>query len=162
METQFVEHKKSFGKEVIISLAAFANTEGGSVFVKLKFIRDGKITLAAELLFGSPDCAIRIGRFKSEATIIDDNVVQGPLLSAAEEALTFIKKHVNLSYHFDGNLERRERWQYPMEALRELLLNAVVHRDYKSPSDIIIKIFDDRIVFTNPGKLYGKLRIEDL
>jgi predicted HTH transcriptional regulator len=30
------------------------------------------------------------------------------------------------------------------------------------PSDIVIKIFDDRIVFTNPGKLYGKLRIEDL
>lgn len=46
--------------------------------------------------------------------------------------------------------------------LRELLLNAVVHRDYKSPSDIVIKIFDDRIVLTNPGKLYGKLRIEDL
>jgi ATP-dependent DNA helicase RecG len=130
--------------------------------VKLKFIRDGKITFAAELLFGVPDCAIRIGRFKSEATIIDDNVVRGPLLSAVEEALTFIKKHVNLSYHFDGSLERRERWQYPMEALRELLLNAVVHRDYKSPSDIVIKVFDDRIVFTNPGKLYGKLRIEDL
>jgi ATP-dependent DNA helicase RecG len=92
-------------------------------FVKLKFIRDGKITIAAELLFGTPDFAIRIGRFKSEATIIDDNVVRGPLLSAVEEALTFIKKHVNLSYHFDGSLERLERWQYPMEALRELLLN---------------------------------------
>ncbi|MDF1615675.1 ATP-binding protein [Desulfurivibrio dismutans] len=130
--------------------------------VKLKLIRDGKITFAAELLFGAPDCAIRIGRFKSEATIIDDNVVRAPLLLAVEEALTFIKKHVNLSYHFDGSLERKERWQYPMEALRELLLNAVVHRDYKSPSDIVIKIFDDRIVFTNPGKLYGKLRIEDL
>jgi len=113
--------------------------------VKLKFVRDGKITFAAELLFGKPDCTIRIGRFKSEATIIDDNVVWAPLLSAVEEALTFIKKHVNLSYHFDGSLERRERWQYPMEALRELLLNAVVHRDYKSPSDIVIKIFDDRI-----------------
>ncbi len=84
------------------------------------------------------------------------------MLSAVEDALTFIKKHVNLSYHFDGSLERRERWQYPMEAIRELLLNSVVHRDYKSPSDIVIKIFDDRIVFTNPGKLYGKLRIEDL
>jgi ATP-dependent DNA helicase RecG len=37
-----------------------------------------------------------------------------------------------------------------MEALRELLLNAVVHRDYKNTSDIVIKIFDDRIVFTSP------------
>ncbi|MFH0784572.1 MAG: ATP-binding protein, partial [Pseudomonadota bacterium] len=53
-------------------------------------------------------------------------------------------------------------WQYPMEALRELLLNSVVHRDYKSASDIVIKIFDDRLVFTNPGKLFGNLRITDL
>jgi len=130
--------------------------------VKLKLIREGKVTIAAELLFGAPDCAIRIGRFKSEATIIDDNVVRSPLLLAVEEALTFIKKHINLSYHFDGSIERKERWQYPLEALRELLLNAVVHRDYKSASDIVVKIFDDRIVFTNPGKLFGKLRVEDL
>lgn len=130
--------------------------------VKLKLIREGEITLAAELLFGAPDCAIRIGRFKLEATIIDDNVVRAPLMLAVEQALTFIKKHINLSYHFDGSIERKERWQYPLEALRELLLNAVVHRDYKSASDIVIKIFDDRIIFTNPGKLYGKLRVEDL
>jgi len=45
--------------------------------------------------------------------------------------------------------------------LRELLLNAVIHRDYRNTSDII-KIFDDHIVFTNPGKLYGNLTIEDL
>lgn len=130
--------------------------------VKLKLIREGRVTFAAALLFGVSDCTIRIGRFKSEATIIDDNVVRAPLLLAVEEALTFIKKHINLSYHFDGSIERKERWQYPLEALRELLLNAVVHRDYKSASDIVIKIFDHRIVFTNPGKLYGKLRVADL
>lgn len=130
--------------------------------VKLRLVRDGKVTLAAELLFGAPDSVIRIGRFKSAATIIDDNVVRAPLFLAVEEALTFVKKHINLSYSFDGSLARKERWQYPLEALRELLLNAVVHRDYKSASDSVIKIFDDRIVFTNPGKLFGNLRITDL
>ncbi|MCK5783085.1 MAG: putative DNA binding domain-containing protein, partial [Desulfobacterales bacterium] len=130
--------------------------------VKLKFIRDGKVTLAASLLFGDPGVSIRIGRFKSEATIIDDNVVQAPLLTAVDEGMTFIKKHINLSYSFDGGRERIERWQYPLEALRELLLNCVVHRDYKNLSDIIIKIFDDRIVFTNPGRLYGKLNLQDI
>ena len=130
--------------------------------VKLRLVRDGKVTLAAELLFGAPEIAIRIGRFKSAAPIIVDNVVTVPLFRAVEEALTFIKKHINLSYSFDGNLQRKERWQYPLEALRELLLNAVVHRDYRSASDVVIKIFDDRIVFTNPGKLFGNLRVEDL
>lgn len=129
---------------------------------KLKLVHEGKVTFAAYLLFGSPDYAIRIGRFKSEATIIDDNVVRAPLFIAVDEALALIKKHINLAYHFDGSLERKERWQYPLEALRELLLNAVVHRDYKNASDIVIKIFDDRIVFTNPGRLYGKLRVADL
>ena len=130
--------------------------------VKLKLIRDGKITLAANLLFGDPDVAVRIGRFKSEATIIDDNVVKGPLFRVVDEAMTCIKKHINLSYHFDGSIQRKERWQYPLEALRELLLNCLVHRDYKNFSDIVIKIFDDRIVFTNPGRLYGKLCLADL
>ena len=76
--------------------------------------------------------------------------------------MIFIKKHISLSYQFDGSLKRKESWQYPLEAIRELLLNSVVHRDYKHTSDIVIKIFDDRIVFTNPGRIYGNLTIEDL
>ncbi len=130
--------------------------------VKLKLVRDGKLTFAANLLFGDPEFSIRIGRFKSEATIIDDNVVKGPLFGVVDEVMTFIKKHINLAYHFDGSIQRKERWQYPLEALRELLLNCIVHRDYKNFSDIVIKIFDDRIIFTNPGCLYGKLSLADL
>lgn len=131
-------------------------------FTKLKLLRDGKLTIAANLLFGDPDCSIRIGRFKSEATIIDDIVVKSPLFRAVDETLVFIKKHINLSYHFNGDRERKERWQYPLEALRELVLNAVVHRDYKNISDIVVKIFDERIIISNPGKLYGNLNIMDL
>ncbi len=82
-------------------------------FTKMKLLRDGNLTIAANLLFGEPDCSIRIGRFKSEATIIDDVVVKSPLFRAVDEALVFIKKHINLSYHFNGGRERKERWQYP-------------------------------------------------
>ena len=130
--------------------------------IKLKLVREGRVTFAANLLFGEPHVHIRIGRFKSEATIIDDIVVRSPLLVAVEETLTFIKKYINLSYHFDGSIQRKERWQYPLEALRELVLNAVVHRDYKNISDIVIKVFDDRIIITNPGRLYGRLTLAEL
>ena len=46
--------------------------------------------------------------------------------------------------------------------IREFLLNAVVHRDYKNSTDIVIKIFDNRIIFSNPGTLFGKLTLKDL
>jgi ATP-dependent DNA helicase RecG len=129
---------------------------------KLKLIQDGRPTLAAMLLFGNHGYTLHIGRFKAADTIIDDLIIKAPLTTALDEAMIFIKKHINLSYDFDGGLQRKERWQYPLEGLRELLLNAVVHRDYKNTSDIVIKIFDDRILFTSPGRIYGNLTIADL
>lgn len=94
--------------------------------------------------------------------MVDDIVLSGPLYPLVDEAMTLIKKHINLSYHFDGSVQRKERWQYPLEVIRELLLNSIVHRDYKYASDIIVKIFDDKIEFTNPGTLFGRLSIADL
>jgi ATP-dependent DNA helicase RecG len=52
--------------------------------------------------------------------------------------------------------------EYPLDALRELLLNSIIHRDYLSPADIQIKIFDNYISFFNPGKLHDNLTIDDL
>lgn len=129
---------------------------------KLKLIQNGRPTLAAMLMFGDHGYTLRLGRFKTADTIIDDLVLKTPLMTALDEAMVFIKKHISLSYSFDGGLRRKERWQYPLEVLRELLLNAVVHRDYKNTSDVVIKIFDDHILFTNPGRIYGGLTIEDL
>ncbi len=133
-----------------------------SNLAKLKIIQQGSPTLAAMLMFGNHGYSIHLGRFKSADTIIDDLLLKEPLPRAIEEAMIFIKKHISLSFAFNGSLKRKETWQYPLDALRELLLNAVIHRDYRSASDIIIKIFDDHIVFTNPGTLYGNLTIEDL
>ena len=132
--------------------------------VKLNIVKDnGRLTRAAELLFGEHHTCIHMGRFKSQTTIIDDLMIRKPLLLAVEEALDFIKKNIRLEFEFgqDG-LKRKENWQYPIPALRELLLNAIVHRDYSNPTDVIIKIFDDNIEITNPGKLMGGLTIEDL
>jgi ATP-dependent DNA helicase RecG len=52
--------------------------------------------------------------------------------------------------------------EYPATALRELILNSLIHRDYSSPSDVQIKIFDQSISFFNPGKLYGNIRVAAL
>lgn len=85
-----------------------------------------------------------------------------PLLTAVEEAMHFIRKNIQVRFEFDGNLQRIEKWQFPLEAIRELLLNAIIHRDYFQPTDLIIKIFDDSIIFINPGKLAPSLSLLDL
>ena len=130
---------------------------------KLGFIkREGKLTRAAELLFGYHHTTIHIGRFKSQTVIIDDIVIRSPLILAVDEALDFIKRNITLGYEFGGDgLKRKNRWQYPIPAIRELLLNAIVHRDYTNPTDVIIKIYDDKIEISNPGRLMGGLTVED-
>jgi ATP-dependent DNA helicase RecG len=51
---------------------------------------------------------------------------------------------------------------YPLQAIRELLLNAVVHKDYRDNTDEIVKIFDDSIEISNPSNFYGNITLEDL
>jgi len=111
---------------------------------KLGIIKDDKLTRAAELLFGNHHTNIHLGRFKSQTTIIDDLLIRSPLILAVEEAIDFIKKNIRLEFEFGGSgLKRKEKWQYPIPAIRELLLNAIVHRDYSNPTDVIVKIFDN-------------------
>lgn len=114
------------------------------------------------LLFGNHGYSIHIGQFKAQDTIFDNLLIKAPLFGVLEETISFIKKHINLSYEFDGSLEHKEIWQDPLDVIRELLLNAVVHTDYKHSTDVVIKIFDDRIVFSNPGPLFGNLTLKDL
>ncbi len=134
------------------------------VLNKLSLIKNNKPTTAAILLFAKiPERNhIRIGRFKSASTIIDDRQITDTLFEAAEESLKFIKSYIQLEYIFEGNIKRKERWEYPVEAIKESLLNAIVHRDYKETNDIQIKVFDDKITIFSPGKLYGNLTVEDI
>ena len=131
---------------------------------KLKYVANDAPTWAALLLFARQPLRhhIHIGRFKTPVTIIDDRQITDTLFEAVEQAMKFVVSHIGVAFEFDGSLQRKERFFYPLPALREALLNAVVHRDYASSSDIQIKIFDDRITLFNPGKLYGGLTIEEL
>ena len=131
---------------------------------KLKYIVNSRPTWAALLLFAEAPLRhhIHIGRFKTPTMIIDDRQITDTLFEAVDQAMKFIVSHISVAFTFDGSLQRKERFAYPLPALREALLNAVVHRDYANSSDIQIKIFDDRITIFSPGKLYGGLSIADL
>ena len=58
--------------------------------------------------------------------------------------------------------QRTEIPEYPLEAIREILLNTLIHRDYQNPTDVQIKIFNNSISFFNPSGLYGNITIEEL
>jgi len=69
---------------------------------------------------------------------------------------------LNKGYIITGKPQREERWEYPIDAIREIVINMIVHRDYRNSNDSIIKIFNDRIEFYNPGGLFGDLTIEEV
>jgi ATP-dependent DNA helicase RecG len=132
---------------------------------KLEMLRNGSLTLGAYLLFVKDFCLIsdvQVGRFKSPTTIIDSVSLNSDLFAEVEEIMAFIKKHLMIEYIITGNPERIERFDYPIEAVREIVINMVVHRDYRDSSASIVKIFDDRIEFYNPGKLFGGITVNDL
>lgn len=81
-----------------------------------------------------------------------DEIVESGLV---EQALAFIRRNVSVDGRLEGGGARREeRPAYPPEAVREAIVNALVHRDYLlSSTDIELSIFDDRLEIVSPGRL---------
>ena len=127
-----------------------------SFLQKYDLVRENKLTNAAWLLFKKSDSAItaiELGRFQNEIVIKDAARTKADVLTQIEQVLDFVKKHINKEVVITGNARNIQKWQYPMEAIREIVINMIVHRDYRSSSDSIVKIFDDKIEFYNPGRL---------
>ncbi|WP_276318665.1 ATP-binding protein [Marinitoga lauensis] len=75
--------------------------------------------------------------------------------------MDFIKSYILKEYIFNGKAQRIEKWQYPLKSLREFVINAIVHRDYREEHSQF-QIFPDKIVLWNSGKLPYDLTIEDI
>lgn len=106
-----------------------------------------------------PDAVIRCVCFADETheEIIDQQVIRAPLIDAHEEVLAFIRRNTKMRAKINAS-KREDIPQYPPQAVREALINAIVHADYSlKGSGIQIAIFSDRIEITNPGVLpYGQ------
>ena len=131
---------------------------------KLNYIANGQPTWAAMLLFAKEPIRhhVHIGRFKTPDMIIDDRQFTDTLFEVVDQSMKFIISYISVAFEFDGSIQRKERFAYPLPAIREALLNAVIHRNYTDASDIQIKIFDDQISIFSPGLLYGGLKLEEL
>ena len=95
------------------------------------------------------------GEFKTRKEI------EGSLFRQMRSAFDFLNLSNNLAATFSG-LDRIEQYDYPEEAVREAMLNSIIHRDYSFSGSIIVNLYDDRIEFVSLGGLMPGLRKEDL
>lgn len=145
-----------------------------SVLRRLDLIRGGQIRNGALILFGRdpqkyfPNSNIRIGRFRRADIIIGDHEIRGNLFSQFDEAERIIKSYIGVRYDISEkamqeSFQRKEVWDYPLPAIREALLNALIHRDYfNNTVQTQVRIFDDHIRFHNPGRLPEGITLETI
>lgn len=100
------------------------------------------------------------------ARFIDNRRIEGSIPQMLDEALLFMKRNMKkMTIINAGTGLREDRAEYPITAVREAVLNALVHRDYSMHTEgvpIQIRMFEDRLEIRNPGGIYGRLRVDQL
>lgn len=123
---------------------------------------------AAILLFHpNPDkfvtgAYIKIGYFEADDDLRFQDEVHGNLFEQIEKTIDLLfSKYIKSSISYEG-LNRVEKYEYPKDAIREALLNAVSHKDYSGGVPIQISVYNDKIIFWNEGQLPENWTIEKL
>lgn len=96
---------------------------------------------------------------------IDNKRITGAIPDMLDEAVEFVRKNSRTKTIIDDNGKRADKNEYPIKAVREAILNALVHRDYSIHTEnvpIRIEMYRDRMEITNSGGLYGKITIDVL
>ena len=129
-------------------------------------------TIGGLLLFGReadrqelfPDAWIKAGRFggTDRRRILDSVEIRSAPVQAIEEVIAFVRKYLAREAVI-GAVRRTEKWTLPAVALREAIINAVVHADYSQRGGPLrVALYDDRLEIENPGLLPFGLTVEDL
>ena len=134
---------------------------------KLRLIRTGFFTYSSLLLFTKdPEkwfagAFIKIGFFEGSEVIYHDEI-HGSILEQADSAIDLIyTKYLKAKISYEG-IERVERHPFPVEAVREAILNAIVHKDYAQGAPIQIRVYDDKMRLSNTGRLPADWTVEKL
>lgn len=134
----------------------------------LKLVENSYLKRAAILLF-HPDpekfvtgAYIKIGYFANEVDLIFQDEVHGNLFEQVEQTIDLLfTKYIKALISYEG-IHRVENWEYPKEAVREALLNAVAHKDYSGLTPIQIRVYKDKIMIWNEGHLPEDWTINNL
>ncbi|MBN2491775.1 MAG: hypothetical protein JXQ29_13090, partial [Planctomycetes bacterium] len=124
-------------------ISAGTSMDVGEILDRLGLRVDGELTQAAQILYGTrylpdyPQGKLKLGRFrgtKITGDILDNKQEHMHAFAMVREAMAFLDRTLPLAGHFvEGRIQREDRLPVPPDALREVLLNAVMHRDYAQP-----------------------------
>lgn len=159
----------------------FARLNDEQAYEMLQLTKDGIPTLAAIMNFGLypqgylPQLAItavvvpgtQIGEVADDdARFTDNKRIEGTLSDMLEEAMAFCVRNMKTRTIIDLNTGKHvNKTEYPRGAIREAILNALIHRDYSYHTEgtpIQINFFTDRLEIHSPGSLYGRMTVEQL
>lgn len=159
----------------------FATLELSQLYDLIGVTKNGDVTLAAVLLFSPypqayfPQLSIiathvpgtEMGLLDEQGQrFIDSKRLEGTLPEMLEQAVGFVRNNMQVSTRIDPATGRRmDRPEYPLDAVRETILNALVHRDYSIHTEgmpIQLTMYSDRLEVANPGGLYGRLTVDQL
>lgn len=96
---------------------------------------------------------------------LDNKRLDGTISEMLKLAISFVINNIKKATRINDSGVREDVLEYPIKAIREIILNALIHRDYSIHTEnepIRLTIFDDRIEISNPGGLYGRLSLDEL
>jgi len=142
--------------------------DAATLLENLKLIDENEhLKNAALLLFGKDplkyfiSATFKIGRFVTDDDLRFQDVIEGNIFEMADKVIATLKnKYLVSPISYEG-LRRLEKLEYPEAALREAILNAIVHKDY-TDSTIQLSVYNDKLILWNPGKLPIDISIDSL
>jgi len=147
-----------------VKTAGLAWSRMVEVLEKLGVLKNGQLLNAAAIFFAKvPALQLRCAVFggTTSATILDRHDFDGDILGLIEEAQKYILKNIHIGMQVKG-LYREDMPEISVEAIREAIINAFCHRDYRDADYVQVAVFKDRVEIRNPGGLFAGLTIEEL
>lgn len=139
-----------------------------NILENLLLVEKENLKRAGILLFGKKPCRffinafVKIGRFgKSDDDLLFQEVIESNIFELADKTLEVLDRKFLISPVSYEGLHRIENWEYPYKAVREAIINAIVHRNYTG-APIQISVYDDKMIIWNEGKLPEGFTIENL
>ena len=157
-----------------------SNLEDERILETQGISRDGLPTLAGLMLLGEypqeffPQLSViamvvqgkEIGELGGDGErFVDNKRFEGTIAQILESTLSFVRRNMKVKTIITEDGLRRDKTEYPVKAVREIILNALIHRDYSihtERSPVRLVMYEDRLELENPGGLYGRLTIDDL